>query len=109
MVALSAILWFAILRSGGVGHDDQNSYLFAPGVVVLAATLWRSGARTPLSRCSYLLPLISACAVFQILPLPTSWVVTLSPARAEGLSGLAGLGLTCSYATLSGFPVDTRD
>ena len=111
LIALSAILGWVTFSSGGVSHTDQNFYLFALGLVALIAALWPSRTSTP--RLSavyrYLLPLLPAYAAFQILPLPASWIVALSPARAQPMSALAGIGITSPYSTLSVFPSGTRD
>ena len=114
LVALTAILFFAAFNYGGVSHTDQNFYLAVLGFFALVAALWPSmpaNARQPRLQFAYriCLPLLPAWALLQIIPLPASWVVALSPARAEALRGLSGLGIDSPKATLSVSPLVTRD
>lgn len=111
LLSLSTVVAYTTIRAGGVSHTDQNFYLFALALIAIVAAVWPSKARAPRLNpvYRYLLPLLPIYAAFQILPLPTSWVIALSPARAQGIDALASIGITSPYATLSVFPTATRN
>ena len=68
-------------------------------IAILAGEAPGSGEPYP-----YLLPLLPAYTAFQIVPLPTSWVVALSPARAQAFDALAAIVAKPEYSTISVFP-----
>jgi hypothetical protein len=95
LVALTVILFYATIHWGGVAREDRSVYLLALGLVGLGAGLWRAGTQDaprldPIFR--WLLPLLPAYAALQIIPLPTSLVAALSPARGQVLASLGPLG-----------------
>jgi hypothetical protein len=90
LAALTVILLYATIHWGGVVREDRSVYLLALGLVALCAALVRAGTQgitrlNPIFR--WLLPLLPAYAALQIIPLPTSWVAALSPARGPVWSG----------------------
>ena len=111
LIALTAVVGYTTVRWGGVDHADQFFYLFALALVALAAAVWPFKSRAPRLNpvYRYIFPLLPLYAAFQIAPLPVSWVVALSPARAQGIDALASIGIAPPYATLSVFPTGTRN
>jgi O-antigen ligase len=110
LAGLTGILLYATVHWGGVVREDRDVYLVALGVFALFAGLLRYGVSgaprlSPIFRL--LLPLIPAWAILQMIPLPSSLVGALSPARGQTLAALARLGETPKYASLSVFPSGT--
>jgi len=110
LAGLTGVLLYATVHWGGVVRQDRDVYLLALGGLALFAGLLRYGVSgaprlSPIFR--WLLPLIPAWAILQIVPLPLSLVRALSPARGQTLAVLAGLGDTPKYASLSVFPSGT--
>jgi O-antigen ligase len=110
LAALTGILLYATIHWGGVVREDRSVYLLALGLVALCAGLWRAGTMDatrldPIFR--WLLPLLPAYAVLQIIPLPSGLVAALSPERGQVLALLGPLGATAPYASLSVFPAGT--
>jgi putative inorganic carbon (HCO3(-)) transporter len=110
LAGLTGILFYATIHWGGVVREDRNSYLLALGLVALVAGFWRTGTQgakrlDPILR--WLLPLLPAYVVLQIVPLPAGWVAILSPARAQVLAALVPVGIIAPYASLGVFPSGT--
>lgn len=110
LIALALILFYATIHWGGVLREDRSMYLLALGLVAVVAALWRSGIQDAPRLDAvfrWLLPLLPAYAVLQIVPLPTNLVAVLSPARGQVLALLAPLGISSPFASLSVYPSGT--
>lgn len=111
LAVLTVTVAFAVVRSGGVSHTEQNFFLFPLALAAIAAALFLPRIKprrlSPVYR--WLLPILPAVAIFQLLPLPASWVVALSPARSQGIAALSGMGVASPNATITVYPTATRD
>ena len=110
LAGLTGVLLYATVHWGGVVREDRDVYLFALGAIVLFAGLLRSGTEraprlSPIFR--WLLPLLPAWAILQIIPLPSGLVAALSPARGQVLGMLGPAGGATPYTSLSVFPSGT--
>ena len=110
LAGLTGVLLYATIHWGGVVREDRDVYLLALGAIVLFAGLLRFGTEraprlSPIFR--WLLPLLPAWAILQIIPLPSGLVAALSPARGQVLGMLGPAGGTTRYTSLSVFPSGT--
>jgi O-antigen ligase len=110
LAGLAGILLYASVHWGGVVREDRAVYLLALGVIALFAGLFRFPTEraprlSPIFR--WLLPLLPAWTLFQIVPLPSGLVAALSPERGLMLRTLGPTGGTPPYTSLSVFPSGT--
>ena len=109
-VLLTLPLGYAVFWQGGVWSEDLNVCLLGVGIlaVVTAFTcrLPQSGA-TPHAWLACPLLLLPGYVALQLLPLPISWMRSLSSARAELQARLAQLVPTQGFVPLSLYPGET--
>jgi O-antigen ligase len=110
LIILGAIVGYAAFQFGGVVPEHWNLCLLALGVLALFYWLRASVSNLapPLDRnLRWLVMLLFAFVLFQVVPLPSFVLRVISPARADLLDGIAQAVPGITLAPLSVAPSET--
>ena len=110
LTGLGAVYAFAVAHYGGASAADWNLCLLGLGVLALVYWLGAAGPdRAPAMEgwLRWALMLLPAYVLFQMLPLPASWIELMAPHRGEIHRALAGIAPEAGLATISVLPSAT--
>ena len=110
LTGLGAVYAFAVAHYGGASAADWNLCLLGLGVLALVYWVGAAGPdRAPAMEgwLRWALMLLPAYVLFQMLPLPASWIELMAPHRGEIHRALAGIAPEAGLATISVLPSAT--
>lgn len=110
LCGLGLVWGYAVFKYGGVVREDWDTCLIGIGLVTLLV-LFPTRDQYPAPRLGrwlrWPLVLLPCYALLQVIPLPSSLLVIISPARAELLRGLHTVVADPDFGSLSVVPSET--